>query len=118
MNSKLIIASLIILTIVFAGLYYFETERTKDLRAIVDQKNRAFLTLNSVTNGLIKLSNIPTDSLLSEISLSTQVLTKSSTTHVIGTTLENPKNYHWDFDVVEIFSDSIGRIQKVELFKQ
>jgi hypothetical protein len=68
--------------------------------------------------GLINLSNISTDSLLSEISVSTQILTNSATSYVIGTTLENPEHYTWDFDEIEIISDSTGKVKAVELFKQ
>jgi hypothetical protein len=102
MNTKIVVVFFIILTIILAGLYYLETERTKNLKSVIEQRNRAFVTLNSVTMGLINLSNISTDSLLSEISVSTQILTNSATSYVIGTTLENPEHYTWDFDEIEI----------------
>jgi hypothetical protein len=107
-----------ILTLVFASLYFVEIKRTEQLRKVVEQRSRAFVTLNSVANGLVKLSNIKADTLMAEISPSTQLLSKSSTSYIIGTTLENPERYVWDFDVIEIIRDSTGQLQTVELFKQ
>ncbi len=107
-----------ILTLVFASLYFVETRRTEQLRTVIEQRNRAFVTLNSITNGLVNLSNTNADSLIAEISTSTQVLSNSSTSYIIGTTLENPERYVWDFDVIEVNYDSTGQLRTVELFKQ
>lgn len=107
-----------VLTVVFASLYFVETRRTEQLRTVIEQRNRAFVTLNSITNGLVHLSNIDADSLITEISTSTQVLSNSSTSYIVGTTLENPERHVWDFDVIEVIYDSTGQLRTVELFKQ
>jgi uncharacterized membrane protein len=107
-----------ILILVFGSLYFVETKRNQQLRTVIEQRNRAFVTLNSITTGLVNLTNIQADSLIAEISTSTQVLSNSPTTYIIGTTLENPERYVWDFDVIEVIYDSTGQLQTVELFKQ
>jgi hypothetical protein len=115
---KILAISASILTLVFASLYFVEAERTKQLRTAVEDRNRAYVTLRSITNGLVDLTNIRADTLISKISTSTQVLSNSSTSYIIGTTLENPEHYVWDFDVIEITYDSTGILRTVELFKQ
>ena len=116
MKLPTIVAS--ISTLIFGTLYFIESSRTEELRSVIEQRNRAFVTLSAVANGLANLSNTATDSLLLEISTSTEILTNTSTSYIIGTTLNNPENYTWDYDILELKSDSTGQLQSVELFKQ
>ena len=115
---KTIVILLTILLIIFGSLYFLEVRRSEQLRGVIDQRNRAFVTLKSITNGLINLSNVSADTLIVNIATSTQVHSNSSTSYIIGITLENSERYSWDFDVIEVITDSTGQLKTVELFKQ
>jgi hypothetical protein len=106
-----------LLTLVFAGLYFRETMRTEQLRDLVNQRNKAIVTLKTVTNGLVNMSSIQTDSLLNQLANVTELGRSRPTINVVGTTFPNPERHVWDYFGIELKSDSSRQLVNVELFK-
>ena len=113
---KILSAISTILCITFACLYFVETMRTEQLRNSVEQRNKAVVTLKSIANGLLSISEVPTDSLLGHLENVTKLETHGNII-IVGTTLPNPERYVWDYFGIRLESDSSRQLVNVELYK-
>lgn len=105
------------LAIVLGGLLFVEKMRTDQLNELVHQRNLTVVTLRSITDGLVRQSQISTDSLLLHLKDIEELHTGQLTSNVITTTHPNPEQRVWDYFGIELISDSARQLVSIYPYK-